>query len=131
MTMLPGLYVITTGALTFNTGNNRNITGTDVNFYNSRTTGGAISITGAGTVNLTARKYGPYANMLFIATLSNISIGGGASRTLTGALYAPAGSITVGQTGNFSTVSGNIVANTISVTNTLTVSDTSRIKLLQ
>lgn len=131
MNLLPGLYVITTGGLTFDTGTNRNISGTDVNFYNSRTTGAAISITGAGTVNLSARKYGPYANMLFVATLRNISIGGGANRILSGTLYAPNGSITVGQTGSFSTVSGNIVANTISVTNTLTVNDTSRIKLLQ
>lgn len=131
MNLLPGLYVITTGGLTFNTGNNRNISGVDVNFYNSRTTGAAISITGGGTVNLTARKFGPYANMLFIATSSNISIGGGANRTLNGTLYAPGGSVTVGQTGAFSTISGNIVANTISITNTLTVNDTSRIKLLQ
>lgn len=131
LNLSPGLYVITTGPLTFDTGNNRNISGTDVNFYAMRTTGAAISITGNGTVTLTARQYGTYANMLFIAATRSISITGGAVRTLNGVIYAPNNSITVGLTGTNMTTTGNLVANTISVTSPLTVNDNSRIKLLQ
>lgn len=132
MTLSPGLYVITSGTLTFNPGNGESITGTDVNFYYSRTgTGAGVSISGAGTVTLTARKYGNYANILFVVPTRNFSITGGANRTLNGTIYVPGGSVSIGQTGNNTTTTGNMVANTISATNTLIVNDTSRIKLLQ
>jgi len=132
MTMSPGLYIITTGTLTFNPGNGESITGTDVNFYYSRTgTGAGINIQGNGTVTLTARKYGTYANLLFVSPTRNFSITGGGNRTLNGTIYVPGGSISVGQTGNNTTTTGNLVANTIAATNTLIVNDTSRIKLLQ
>lgn len=131
MTLSPGLYYITSGSLTLDPGNNAAITGTDINFYVNRATGTPVVIQGNGTITLTARKYGTYANLLFAVPQRGISISGSVTPTLNGTLYAPTGSVTVGLTSSNTATTGNIVASDIVVSNTLTVNDTSRIKLLQ
>lgn len=131
MTVSPGLYYITPGQLTLDPGNNATISGSGVNFYVNRTNGNAIIIQGSGNINLTAGKYGTYANMLLIAPQQNISISGGVTPVLNGTLYAPSGRVTVGLTSSNIATTGNIVANSIVISNTSNVRDTSRIKLVQ
>lgn len=134
MTVSPGVYIVQ-GQLTLDTGNNgSSITGTDVFFYAGRTSAQpAASLSGAGgSLTLTARRYGSYANILIYAPSKRIIIqGNNATRTLNGSLYAPNSDITFnGNTGSSATT-GNLIADSIEVNINLTVNDTSRIKLLQ
>ena len=129
MTVSPGLYHITSGALTLDPGNNASITGNDVNFYVVRTNGNAVITSGQGSIELTARKFGTYANILFVVPQQNVSITGRVATTLNGAIYAPTGKVTIDLNGMVATT-GNIVANSIAIGNTITINDTSRLKLL-
>jgi Flp pilus assembly protein TadG len=97
--MNPGIYIVEAG---FDTSGNGFVSGSNVFFYNTYTTypaspGGSpdcsdVSLTGNGTIDLTAMTTGTYANLLFYqdpACANDFEIGGNGNFTGTGSLYLP------------------------------------------
>jgi hypothetical protein len=96
LTMNPGIYIIEGGGFTV-TGN-ASVSGSGVliynagsNFPNSGGNFGGITLSGNGTVNLTAPTSGTYAGILFFQSRQNtraLSFSGNAMGGMTGVIYA-------------------------------------------
>jgi hypothetical protein len=137
-TLNPGVYVINGGSLTFESGANghSNLGGNGVFFY--LTNGASLSIQGGANVNLVAGGNaqsgggtapsvggGTYNNILLYQASSDtsaLSIQGGSTTYMNGALYAPGAAINLGN-GSGSTVNGGIYAQSLNMSGggTLTI----------
>jgi Bacterial Ig-like domain (group 3) len=148
LTLQPGVYIITGGGFTVSgnanaavSGTSNSITGTGVMIFNAGTgynsatgadggTYGAITLSGNGTIKLTAPTTGTYAGILIFQDRANskaLTFSGNAMQGITGTIYAPAaqldesGNATIGSTTNpislvvdTLSLSGNAIANALS-----------------
>lgn len=131
LTMQPGLYIMTT---TFSTNSGTKINGSGVTIYlangviansgNYTYVSGGATPYGVGngtTMNITAPTSGSYAGIAIWdgnsspSTPDTFTFGGGASSTFTGAIYAPNTNLVLGNGSGTSTLSSNIIGNTIMV----------------
>ncbi|HEY2860612.1 MAG TPA: pilus assembly protein TadG-related protein [Terracidiphilus sp.] len=131
LTMQPGLYVITS---TFSTNSGSTISGNGVTIFlangsisnsgNNTTVAGGATPYGVGngtTLNITAPTSGTYSGIAIwdgnasASTPDTFTFGGGASSTFTGSIYAPNTNLVLGNGSGTSTVSSNIIANTIMI----------------
>lgn len=95
VTMNPGVYIIDRG--TFNVGGAVQLTGTGVTIYLTKSTGSSyatVNIGNGANVTLTAPTSGTYAGLVFFgdrkaSSSTTSSFGGGATFSITGALYFP------------------------------------------
>lgn len=103
VTFSPGTYIFAGGG--FDYSGNSTISGAGVTFYNTSDPSssnnaaacGGLSITGGGTLNLSAPTSGPYANMLFWqdpACTAQMKYAG-SSYTTTGVIYLPSAQLNV------------------------------------
>jgi hypothetical protein len=104
--------IINGGSLSVNANANFSCAGCTFVFEN----GASLSINGNAHLNLSAPTSGTYSGMLLVADRSNTSaltINGDATSSITGAIYAPDGSVSYN--GNFAGVSGctQVVAQTV------------------
>jgi hypothetical protein len=105
-------YIISGGSLTVNANANFSCAGCTFVLEN----GASLSINGNANLNLSAPTSGGFSGMLLMADRSNtttMTINGTATSSITGAIYAPAGSVSY--IGNFAGVSGctQVVAQTV------------------
>lgn len=128
VTLNPGIYVITTGALHFESGANghSNLGGNGVFFYLTGTA--SLIIDNGANVNLVAGNQtvsgggkaptvGPYDGILFYQDTSDtaaVSVQGGSFTYINGAMYAPSANMTMGN-GSSTTVEGAIAANSLTM----------------
>jgi hypothetical protein len=131
LTMSPGLYIMKT---TFSTNSGTTINGTGVTIYlangviansgNYTYVAGAATPYGVGngtTMNISAPTTGSYAGIAIwdgnnsASSADTFTFGGGASSSFTGAIYAPNTNLMLGNGSGTSTLSSNIIANTITV----------------
>jgi Predicted membrane protein len=131
LTMQPGLYVVKT---TFSTNSGSTITGNGVTIYlangaiansgNYTWVQGGATPYGVGngtTMNISAPTSGTYAGIAIwdgnasASTPDTFTFGGGASSTFSGAIYAPNTNLVLGNGSGTSTISSNIVANTVMI----------------
>jgi probable HAF family extracellular repeat protein len=120
LTLNPGIYIIEGGGFTV-TGK-ASVNGAGVLIYNTgsnypNNTGsfGGLTISGSGTVSLSAMTTGTYAGIVIFQPAANtraISLSGNAANGLTGTVYAPAALLTLG--GN-ATLAGAAVVNQLSL----------------
>jgi hypothetical protein len=120
LTLNPGIYIIEGGGFTV-TGN-ASVSGTGVMIYNTGSnypnnggSFGGLTISGAGTVSLSAPTSGTYAGIVIFQPAANtraISLSGNAASGLTGTVYAPAALLTL--SGN-ATLQGAVVVNLLSL----------------
>ncbi len=132
LTLDAGIYVIAGGGLSVS--GNANVTGTGVMIYNTKSstgTYGSITLSGNGTIKLTAPTTGAYAGMLIFQDVNNskaLTFSGNAMQGISGTIYAPAaqlvesGNAQVGSSTNpisivvdTLTISGNAIANALSL----------------
>jgi Flp pilus assembly protein TadG len=122
ITFNPGLYIIngsfsSTGSATLNgTGG--------VTFY-LPSNGDSLSITGSGSVNLTAPTSGPYSGLLFYqnaADTSAASFTGSSSSTLNGIFYLPSAQLTMTGSGG-GTFNADVVVQSLQITGSLPLSN--------
>ena len=117
LTLNPGVYVITGGGFTV-TGNG-SATGTGVMIYNAGSnysggTGGnfgGVTLSGNGSIDLSAPTSGPYAGIVFFQSRDNsrvVSLSGNSMVLHGGVIYAPAALLSV--SGNAS-LSGSVIVN--------------------
>jgi len=114
VTLNPGIYVINGGALHFLSGTNGG--GNGVTFY--LTGNASLIIDNGANVNLTAPTSGIYSGIVFYQAASDtnvMSIQGGSSTVITGAILAPGAGITLGN-GSGSNISASIDAQTLTMT---------------
>jgi len=127
-TLSPGTYVITTGSLHFESGSggHSNLGGNGVFIYLTGTA--SLSIDNGANVNLvaggatesgggTAPTVGAYNGIAVYQAASDttaMSIQGGSTSYVNGALYAPSASITIGN-GSGANISGGIVASSLTM----------------
>jgi len=139
-TLKPGIYVINNGYLTFDsgTGGKANLGGQGVFFYLTGTA--SLTIQNSANVNLvsggatesgggTAPTVGAYNGILFYQAASDtqpMSIEGGSSAFLSGAIYAPSSNLTI-ENGSAATMTGGIAANTLTLKGAGTVNATADI----
>ena len=131
LTMQPGLYIITN---TFSTNSGTTITGNGVTIYlangvianssNYTYVSGGSTPYGVGngtTMNITAPTSGSYAGIAIwdgnnsASSPDTFTFGGGASSTFSGAIYAPNTNMVLGNGSGTSTLSSNIIGNTIMI----------------
>jgi Flp pilus assembly protein TadG len=131
LTLQPGLYVIKT---TFSTNSGTTISGTGVTIYlangviansgNYTYVSGGATPYGVGngtTMNISAPTSGSYAGIAIwdgnasASTPDTFTFGGGASSTFSGSIYAPNTNLVLGNGSGTSTMSSNIIANTIMI----------------
>jgi uncharacterized repeat protein (TIGR03803 family) len=120
MTLSSGIYIIEGGGFTV-TGN-ASVSGSGVMIYNTGSNYpsnggnfGGITLSGNGTVSLTAPTSGTYAGIVIFQPSANtraISLSGNAANGLTGTVYAPAALLTL--SGN-ATLNGAVVVNQLSL----------------
>ncbi len=132
LTLNAGIYVIAGGGLSVS--GNANVTGTGVMIYNTKSstgTYGSITLSGNGTIKLTAPTTGAYAGMLIFQDVNNskaLTFSGNAMQGISGTIYALAaqlvesGNAQVGSSTNplsivvdTLTISGNAIANALSL----------------
>lgn len=92
-----------------------NITGTGVTFY----TQGSTSVQGGSNLSLTAPTSGTYDGLLFFQSrtdTSALSVAGSSGSTVQGILYAPSAAVTLSGSSTGTTMSLDIVCDTLSVT---------------
>jgi Flp pilus assembly protein TadG len=111
LTLNPGLYIVQ-GGLTV--GGGATLSGTGVTIYIQS---GSISVAGGASINLSAPTSGTYEGVAIFqdrSDTSSMGLNGGASQTISGAVYAPAANLTF--TGGSTTLSTNtmLVAYTLS-----------------
>jgi Ca2+-binding RTX toxin-like protein len=121
LTMNPGIYVIAGGGFTVS--GNGSVTGTGVMIYNCGSnypgtggTYGGITLSGTGTLNLTAPTTGPYAGIVIFQSRDNaktITLSGNDVAGLVGSIYAPDAALSL--SGNAKLVDALIV-NTLTLT---------------
>ena len=108
VTFNPGMYILYGGGLSI-TGSG-SINGTGVTFYNTGTASGATqykgySVTGSGSMTLSAPTSGTYQGMLFLQDPANsvaASITGSASSYLAGNIYLPKAVLNITGSGTMS-----------------------------
>ncbi len=113
VTLNPGIYVINGGYLTFSSGTQKG--GSGVFFYLEN--GASVSIANSAKVTLSAPTSGTYSGVLIYQQPSDtqsLSIAGAANSSLTGAIYAP-GAVVNLSNGSSTTVSSNIVSQTLNM----------------
>jgi Flp pilus assembly protein TadG len=139
LTMNPGLYIITN---TFSTNSGTTINGTGVTLYlangvisnasNYTYVAGGSTPYGVGngtTMNISAPTSGSYAGIAIwdgnnsASTPDTFTFGGGASSSFTGAIYAPNTNLMLGNGSGTSTLSSNIIGNTITVVGGSTITN--------
>jgi hypothetical protein len=118
--MNPGIYIMNGGG--FSSGGSANITGSHIMIYNTATasqTIGAVSITGSGTLTLSAPNTGTYEGILIFQDRSQ-SVGGTVTGSntsvVTGTLYFPDANLTY--TGTTTAQYTAIVADTVTMVGT-------------
>jgi Flp pilus assembly protein TadG len=137
VTMSSGTYVVTGG---ISVSGNGSLTGHNVTIYlacsgyptacsSSGQSGAALSVTGNGSVDLTAPSYGTYQGLTIFSDRHNTStldFGGNGSTHFVGSVYALAGSADLEGNGADSSINSRVVANklTIGGNGTITVSYT-------
>lgn len=115
-TLQPGIYVLQGG---LSVSGNAVLSGTDVFIYNTYTEQnpiGAFSVTSNGSVNLSAPTSGTYQGISFMQDRAKdvgVSLTGNAAAQVSGVLYAPKATVSVG--GGGSTTAGGILANKIAI----------------
>jgi len=113
VTLNAGIYVINGGELHFESGTNKG--GTGVTFYLMG--GASLVIDNGANVNLVAPTSGTYSGVLIYQAASDtqpLSVQGGSSATINGAIYAPGAAITLGN-GSGTTVTAQIVAQSLTM----------------
>jgi Matrixin len=122
VTLNPGVYIIKGGGLSVS--GQGNLTGIGVlifnagSSYNGTTDGGSfgsISLSGNGTINLSAAGSGPFAGVLIFQSRSNtrsLSLSGNGAG-IVGTLYAPAAAVGLSGNGQITT---SLVVSTLSIT---------------
>jgi Flp pilus assembly protein TadG len=139
LTMQPGLYMITN---TFSTNSGTTINGTGVTIYlangaiansgNYTYVAGGATPYGVGngtTMNISAPTSGTYSGIAIwdgnssSSTPDTFTFGGGANSTFTGAIYAPNTNLVVGNNSGNTTLSSNIIANTITTVGSGTITN--------
>jgi hypothetical protein len=100
------------------------LTGTGVTFY-LPSNGDSFSVTGSGTLNLSAPTAGTYSGILFYqdpSDTSTMSFTGSSSSTLRGIVYAPAAELDL--TGsNGSTFNTDLIVSSLRITGSVNMSD--------
>ena len=131
LTMQPGLYIVTT---TFSTNSGTTINGNGVTIYlangaiansgNSTYVAGGATPYGVGngtTINISAPTSGSYSGIAIwdgnsaSSAPDTFTFGGGANSTFNGAIYGPNTNLVLGNGSGTSTLSSNIIANTIMI----------------
>jgi Flp pilus assembly protein TadG len=139
LTMQPGLYIVTT---TFSTNSGTTINGSGVTIYlangaianssNYTYVAGGATPYGVGngtTMNISAPTSGTYSGIAIwdgnasASTPDTFTFGGGASSTFNGAIYAPNTNLVVGNNSGNTTLSSNILANTITAVGSGTITN--------
>lgn len=142
LTMQPGLYIVTS---TFSTNSGSTINGNGVTIYlangaianssnNTYVAGGATpyGVGNGTTMNISAPTTTANGGVPGVAiwdgnasasTPDTFTFGGGASSTFTGAIYAPNTNLMVGNNSGNTTLSSNILANTITVVGSGTITN--------
>ena len=122
MTLNPGIYYLDQGSLSVN--GNATLTGTGVTLVFTSSTGSnyaTATINGGATVNLTPPLSGPTQGIVMYGD-PNMPVGtsfkfnGGASQTLTGAIYIPKGAIDFAGGANTATGCTQIIGDTLNFT---------------
>jgi hypothetical protein len=118
VTLNPGIYVISGGALTFASGANSvsNLGGNGVFFY--LTGSASLTIANGANVSLTAPSSGTYSGDLVVQAAADtqaISIAGGANTSFNGTIYAPSAAVTLSN-GSSTTITADIVATSLTLT---------------
>ena len=125
LTLSPGVYVIN-GA--FKETGSPTISGTGVTIYLPPTTG-SVSLTGSGSLNISAPTSGTYDGILFFedpGDTNTMSITGSGSSTLSGIFYAPSASVSItGSSG--STFNADLIVKSLSITGSGTLNNYSSI----
>lgn len=114
ITLLPGTYYISAGGL--NISGNASISGNGVTIYT--TGGGAVSLSGNGTINLKAPTSGTYNGIVIYQnrTYSTaMTITGNGNMSITGTIYAAKSPITVTGNGVSNTVGTRIIGLTLKI----------------
>jgi len=123
LTMNPGIYVIEGGGFTVSNGGSVSGNGVLIfnagsNYPNSGTTGatfGGITLSGAGTFNVTAASSGAYAGVVIYQARNNtraLSIGNSAMAGIRGIVYAPYALLTLSGS---STTKASLVVGTLNL----------------
>jgi Flp pilus assembly protein TadG len=139
LTMSPGVYIMKT---TFSTNSGTTINGTGVTIFlangviansgNYTYVAGGATPYGVGngtTMNISAPTTGSYAGIAIwdgnnsASSADTFTFGGGASSSFTGSIYAPNTNLMLGNGSGTSTLSSNIIANTITVVGGSTISN--------
>jgi Flp pilus assembly protein TadG len=113
VTLNPGIYVINGGSLHFESGSNKG--GNGVLFYLEGNA--SVTIDNGANVNLIATTTGTYANILIYqdpADTKSLSIQGGSTAVMQGAIYATGASVTLGN-GSGTSITADIVAQTLTM----------------
>jgi Flp pilus assembly protein TadG len=113
VTLNPGIYVINGGSLHFANGTQKG--GAGVFFYLEN--GASLTIDNGANVSLSAPTSGTYSGVLFYQQASDtnaVSIAGGSSASISGAIYAP-GAVVNMSNGSSSSVTSNVVAQTLNM----------------
>jgi Flp pilus assembly protein TadG len=122
VTLNPGIYYLDQGSLSVN--GNATLTGTGVTLVFTSSTGSnyaTATINGGATVNLTPPLSGPTQGIVMYGD-PNMPVGtsfkfnGGASQTLTGAIYIPKGAIDFAGGANTATGCTQIIGDTLNFT---------------
>jgi hypothetical protein len=111
VTLKPGIYVINGGYLTFGSGTQKG--GDGVFFYLEN--GASLTIDNSANVNLSAPTSGTYSGVLFYQQASDtqaLSIAGGSSAVMNGAIYAPGAAVNMSN-GSSSSITATVVAQTL------------------
>ncbi|HEY3706579.1 MAG TPA: TadE/TadG family type IV pilus assembly protein [Terracidiphilus sp.] len=139
LTMTAGTYIITK---TFSTNSGTTINGSGVTIFlangaisnsgnNTQVAGGSTpyGVGNGTTMNISAPTSGSYSGIAIwdgnssASTPDTFTFGGGASSSFTGAIYAPNTNLMLGNGSGTSTMSSNIIANTITVVGGSTVTN--------
>jgi Flp pilus assembly protein TadG len=127
VTLNPGIYVINGGSLHFESGTNKG--GTGVFFYLMNNA--ALTIDNGATPTLTSPSSGTYSGIVFWQAASDtqtLNVQGGSTMVLNGAIFAPGAGITMAN-GSGSTVSSDIVAQSLTMAGGGTLTSTAQINL--
>lgn len=114
LTLSPGLYVIKSGAMIFNSG--WTVSGTGVTFYLADQNA-TLTFNGGVKANLSAPISGTYANILMFEPTglsnTNLPINGTSNSSYTGLMYLPSRDVTINSVSNMVTNSVTMVFSTL------------------
>ena len=122
LTLSPGIYFLDRGSLNVNGGGSLVGTGVTLIFTSSTGTNYATaSINGNATINLTAPNSGPTAGLVVFLDRNapvgtSITLNGGSTQTLGGAIYAPTGAVSYSGGAATSASCTQIIGDTVTFT---------------